>query len=153
MPPHHVRGESLLKARAWIDGGARGNPGPAGWGARIVREDGQELRLCGFLGSATNNVAEYAALIEALEAAVEDGVRELTIYSDSQLLVRQMNGQYKVKHPNLIPLFLRARKVGSRLASLRIDHVRREQNREADALANQAMDSRVAREVERISSD
>lgn len=139
--------------RGWIDGGARGNPGPAGWGVRLVREDGEEILLRGFLGWTTNNVAEYTALIEALEAAVAEGASDLTLFSDSQLLVRQMGGQYRVKHPNLIPLFRKARRIGSRISKLQIEHVRREQNLDADRLANEAMDRRIEREVERISRD
>lgn len=143
-------GSDVLKLRGWIDGGARGNPGPAGWGVRLVREDGEEIHLRGFLGSATNNVAEYSALIEVLEAAVDEGATELTVFSDSQLLVRQMSGEYRVKHPNLIPLFLKARKIAAGIPKLRIEHVRREQNKEADRLANEAMDRRISREVERV---
>lgn len=141
---------SILKLQGWIDGGARGNPGPAGWGVRLVRDDGEELHLRGFLGSATNNVAEYSALVEALGAAVDEGATELTVFSDSQLLVRQMSGEYRVKHPNLIPLFRKARSIAAKIPKVRIEHVRREQNKEADRLANEAMDRRVAREIERI---
>lgn len=113
--------------------------------------DGEdEIHARGFLGSTTNNVAEYTALVEALRIAVEEGATELTIYSDSQLLVRQMSGEYKVKHPNLIPLYREARRIGASIPKLRIEHVRREQNKEADRLANDAMDSGIEREIERI---
>jgi ribonuclease HI len=119
---------------------------------RLVRDDGEEIHLRGYLGSATNNVAEYSALVEALEAAVGEGATELTVFSDSQLLVRQMSGQYRVKHPNLIPLFMKARRIAAGIPKLRIEHVRREQNKDADRLANEAMDRRITREVERVSS-
>lgn len=150
---HLSDGSLALKLRGWIDGGARGNPGPAGWGVRLVREDGEEIHIRGFLGSTTNNVAEYSALVEVLEAAVGEGATDLTVFSDSQLLVRQMSGEYKVKHPNLIPLFNKARKIAAGIPKVRIEHVRREQNKEADRLANEAMDSRIPREIERISRD
>ncbi len=150
QPDHLSRRSGVLKLQGWIDGGARGNPGPAGWGVRLVRDDGEEIHLRGFLGSATNNVAEYSALVEVLGAALDEGATDLTVFSDSQLLVRQMSGEYRVKHPNLIPLFKEAKRIAARIPKVRIEHVRREQNKEADRLANEAMDSRVAREVERI---
>lgn len=151
MQPDHLPYRSIvLKLQGWIDGGARGNPGPAGWGVRLVRDDGEEIHLRGFLGSATNNVAEYSALLEVLEAAVDEGATELTVFSDSQLLVRQMSGEYRVKHPNLIPLFKKARMIAAKIPKVRIEHVRREQNKDADRLANEAMDRRMVREVERI---
>lgn len=95
-------------------------------------------------------MAEYTALVEALAAAVDEGATEMLICSDSQLLVKQMNGEYRVKHPNLIPLFLKARGLAAKIPRLRIEHVRREMNKEADRLANRAMDNRVEREVERV---
>lgn len=153
QPDHLSERSDVLKLRAWIDGGARGNPGPAGWGVRLVRDDGEEIHLRGFLGSATNNVAEYSALVEVLQAAVEEGATELTVFSDSQLLVRQMSGEYRVKHPNLIPLFMKARTIAARIPKLRIEHVRREQNKDADRLANEAMDTRKPREVSRINGE
>ena len=118
-----------------------------------MREDGEEIHLRGFLGSTTNNVAEYTALVEALGAAIEEGATELLVFSDSLLLVKQMNGEFRVKHPNLIPLFRKARGLGAMIPRLEIEHVRREKNKDADRLANEAMDSRVEREVERITSD
>lgn len=98
---------------------------------------------------ATNNVAEYTALIEALTIALEEGASEIAIASDSLLLVQQMLGKYRVKHPNLVPLYGKARILASRFARFSIRHVYREENRVADALANDAMDSREARTVER----
>ncbi len=127
--------------RAWVDGGARGNPGPAGFGAHIEDTDGNLVReLSGFLGHTTNNVAEYGGLVAALGAARELGARSLEVFADSELMVRQMNGQYKVKNEKLKPLFAKAQALASGLATFRIRHVPREKNRDADRLANEAMD-------------
>ena len=127
--------------RANIDGGSRGNPGPAAYGV-VVRNPSGEIvaRLRKHIGRATNNVAEYYGLIAALDYAQSNHVRALHIESDSELLVKQMRGQYKVKSADLQPLFERAKKMSQSFASFRINHVYREQNREADALANEAMD-------------
>jgi ribonuclease HI len=132
-----------LKAVAEVDGGSRGNPGEAGCG--IV------LELCGereghtlYLGTATNNVAEYAALLAALERAQALGVDNLEVKSDSQLLVEQMNGGYKVKAAHLKPLWLRARMLAAGFRQFEILHVTREANRAADELANRAMDERIS---------
>ena len=124
-----------------VDGGSRGNPGPAAYGV-VVRDTRGEVvaRLKKYIGQNTNNVAEYYGLIAALDYAQAHGLRALRIESDSELLVKQMRGHYKVKSADLRPLFERARKMAQGLESFRIDHVYREQNREADALANQALD-------------
>lgn len=130
--------------RAWVDGGSRGNPGPAGYGAHIEDDDGNLVRdLNGFLGVTTNNVAEYRGLLAALQAARDLGARSLLVHADSELVVKQMNGQYKVKHEKLKPLFLEARSLAAQLPRFAIRHVRREQNRDADRLANEAMDRGV----------
>jgi ribonuclease HI len=127
--------------RAYIDGGARGNPGPAGYGVRIEDADGELVEeLHGALGVATNNVAEYNGLLAALRWAVDHGHRDVHIRSDSELLVKQMRGEYKVKHPGLQPLFVRARLLVMELGKVTFEHVRREQNKEADRLSNVAMD-------------
>ena len=129
---------------AWrvnIDGGSRGNPGPAAYGVVIRNPRGEVVaRLKKYIGRTTNNVAEYYGLIAALDYAQSNNVRALHIESDSELLVKQMRGQYKVKSADLQPLFERAKKMSHSFASFRINHVYREQNREADALANEAMD-------------
>ena len=133
-------------ARAWIDGGARGNPGPAGFGVFAELDTGasvEETEIYGFLGTTTNNVAEYAGLLAALEWAVAERVERLDLASDSLLLVKQLAGQYKVKAPHLVPLFARASTLRRRIPQLSIRHVRREENRRADALANRAMDERT----------
>ncbi|MGC1483587.1 MAG: reverse transcriptase-like protein [Candidatus Acidiferrum sp.] len=127
--------------QANIDGAARGNPGPASYG--VVIRDGQgELvaKLKKYIGRMTNNVAEYYGLIAALDYAESHGIRALRVESDSELMVKQMQGQYKVKSEDLRPLFERAKKMSLGFESFRIDHVYREQNREADALANEALD-------------
>ena len=126
---------------AYTDGGARGNPGPAGYGVRVETDTGdliEELR--GFLGSATNNIAEYHGLLAALRYANERGHRIVHIKSDSELLVKQMRGQYRVKNPGLQMLYQQAQALARTLERVAYEHVRREQNKEADRLANQAMD-------------
>src|SRR5579859_2206273 len=127
--------------RANIDGGSRGNPGPAAYGV-VIRDarDAVVAKLKKYIGRSTNNVAEYYGLIAALDYAQSHGVRALRVESDSELLVKQMQGQYKVKSEDLRPLFERAKKMSQGFESFRIDHVYREQNREADALANEALD-------------
>jgi probable phosphoglycerate mutase len=126
---------------AYIDGGARGNPGPAGFGVRIEREDGTLLdEVCESIGTATNNVAEYRALIAALEWARAHGERAVHVRSDSLLLVQQMLGRYRVKHPGLQPLHERARMLAKDIGHVTFEHVRRESNADADRLANAAMD-------------
>jgi probable phosphoglycerate mutase len=124
-----------------IDGGSRGNPGPASYGV-VVRDAGGTIvaRLKKYIGRATNNVAEYYGLIAALDYAQARSLRAVRMESDSELLVKQMRGQYKVKSPDLRPLFEQARKMAQSFASFSITHVYREQNSEADALANQALD-------------
>jgi ribonuclease HI len=127
--------------QANIDGGSRGNPGPASYGVVVRNERGEIVaKLKKYIGRMTNNVAEYYGLIAALDYAHSNGVRALRIESDSELLVRQMRGHYKVKSPDLRPLFERAKKMAQTFESFRIDHVYREQNTEADALANEALD-------------
>jgi ribonuclease HI len=128
--------------RANIDGGSRGNPGPAAYGV-VIRDGSGELvaKLKKYIGRMSNNVAEYYGLIAALDYAQSRKMRALRIESDSELLVKQMRGQYKVKSADLQPLFERAKKMTQGFESFRIDHVYREQNREADALANEALDA------------
>ncbi len=150
-PPQSSRGGGLFgepepqtkpsSYRANIDGGSRGNPGPASYGVVIRDPKGEVIaRLKKYIGRMTNNVAEYYGLIAALDYAQSNHIRALRIESDSELLVKQMRGQYKVKSADLKPLFERAKKMSQSFASFRIEHVYREQNAEADALANEAMD-------------
>ena len=125
-----------------IDGAARGNPGPAAYGVVVRRPDGTTHESLGkYIGRMTNNVAEYYALIAALDYAAASGIKRLRVYSDSQLIVNQIKGLYKVKHPDLRPLHERAKKQAAALESFTIQYVPREQNRDADDLANAALDS------------
>jgi ribonuclease HI len=129
---------------AHIDGGARGNPGPAGYGVHLTDAAGASVAdLYGYLGIATNNIAEYAALLALLEHVLTLRPARLAIRSDSELLIRQMKGEYRVKDPKLRILHLEARRLLGSLPSTSFEHVRREYNREADALANRAMDERA----------
>ena len=129
---------------AYIDGGARGNPGPAGYGVRIVVDDGTVVDLKETLGIATNNIAEYNGLLAALRWAVANGVGHLHVRADSELLVKQMKGVYRVKNPGLQPLFQEAQSLVGRLPRVTFEHVRRELNKDADRLANEAMDAHQA---------
>lgn len=129
-----------MKLTINIDGGSRGNPGPAGAGVVVAAEDGQVLARLGiFIGHATNNVAEYRGLLAALQKARQLGAKQVEIVSDSELLVRQMNGVYRVKNANLIRLFQEAMELRRQFEKCTFRHVRREFNKEADKLANQAM--------------
>jgi ribonuclease HI len=127
-------------AHAHIDGGSRGNPGPAGYGVRIERDNGVIEELKDAVGIATNNVAEYRGLLAALEWAAMASVAELHVRSDSLLLVKQMQGAYKVKNPGLKPLHTRAQELVRVIGRVTFEHVRRELNKDADRLANEAID-------------
>lgn len=144
VPPQEKPRPAAYQAN--IDGGSRGNPGPAAYGVVIRNERGEIIaNLKKYIGRTTNNVAEYYSLIAALDYAQSSGARALRIASDSQLLVMQMRGQYKVKSADLRPLFERAKKMSQTFESFQIDHVYREQNAEADALANEALDETEGR--------
>jgi ribonuclease HI len=130
---------------AWIDGGARGNPGPAGYGAHIENGDGEVIaELHGGLGIATNNVAEYNGLLAALQWAIDHGHRDVHVRADSELLVKQMLGEYKIKNEGLKPLAARARLLCMQLDRVTFEHVRREKNKDADRLSNVGMDEAEA---------
>lgn len=129
-----------------IDGASRGNPGEAGFGIHVAPRDGSSpVGLYGYLGRATNNVAEYQALIHALRYALSRGARRVRIFSDSQLVVRQVDGSYRVKHPDMLPLHAEAKALLARFEDARVSHVPREQNREADRLANTALDEKASK--------
>jgi ribonuclease HI len=131
---------------AHSDGGARGNPGPAGYGVVIQDQSGHKVaHLSEYLGNQTNNFAEYQGLIAALEYAIQHGLKALKLISDSELLVRQIKGIYKVKNPTLKDLHARAKELIAQLDWFSIGHALREHNREADRLANQAMDRGTGR--------
>ena len=145
MPPTR-RGPEPTTSRcleAWVDGGARGNPGPAGFGVRLeVAGGGLHDEIWGWLGETTNNVAEYRGLLEAVRRAVADGFDELVVHTDSELVARQVNGEYRVKQAHLKELYRQVLAAARGLRRFAVVHVRREKNREADALANLAMDRR-----------
>ena len=129
----------------YIDGGSRGNPGPAGYGVRVEDGSGAVMdRFCESVGVATNNVAEYMGLLAGLEWAASRGHADVVVRSDSELLVRQMKGEYRVKNPGLQPLYAQAQALVHRFGHVLFQHVRRELNRDADALANEAMDAAAA---------
>jgi ribonuclease HI len=134
-----------------IDGGSRGNPGPAGYGVRFTDGDGAVVaEFSEAIGVATNNVAEYRGLLAALRYAKAHGYTNLTVRSDSLLLVCQMRGEYKVKHPGLQVLHGEARRLVWELGRVRFEHVRREANTHADRLANEAMDGQERSEDKRV---
>ena len=131
-----------MKARLWTDGGARGNPGPAAFAYVLETDDGTVLVARGeAIGVATNNVAEYSALVAGLERAVEAGISELEVRSDSELMVKQMRGEYRVKTRDLQSLFLDASRAARESGRVTYTHVRREHNELADRLVNEALDS------------
>jgi ribonuclease HI len=127
---------------AYIDGGARGNPGPAGYGVYIQAADGSMIEeLYGALGTATNNVAEYNGLLAALRWAIDHGERDVLIRADSELVVKQMRGEYRVKNEALRSLSLEAARLARQIGNVRFTHVRRAHNELADRLVNEALDA------------
>jgi len=131
----------------YCDGASRGNPGPAGAGAMLVDPSGEIRAQAGeYLGQTTNNVAEYRALLLGLKMAQNLGVKKLQVFADSELLVRQLNGSYRVKAPHLLPLWQEAKKELQKFKAHAITHVPREENAPADGLANQAIDRKAAKE-------
>ncbi len=133
---------SINKVTIFTDGAARGNPGPAAIGAVIKDEKGNTITtISRCLGTTTNNQAEYRAIIAALEKAINLGVRQVTLYSDSELVVKQINGRYKVKNATLRPLYQEVVKLAGKLESLKISNIPRTRNAEADKLANKALDN------------
>ena len=132
---------------AFCDGGSRGNPGPAGYGVFIQDENGQKVaELSDFLGKKTNNFAEYSGLLAALDFALAHGHTRLKVVADSELMVKQMKGQYRVNSPELRPLYDEAKRRASRLEAFQIQHVLRGKNQNADRLANQAMDKGMGKQ-------
>ena len=136
-PPRAGETEAVL----WTDGAARGNPGPAGIGAILKTPTGEVLYSASeFLGHTTNNVAEYRAVLLGLAGALARGIERIEVRADSELLIKQLKGEYRVKSPGLRPLFDEARRLISRFESVKLTHIRRELNGEADRLANQGID-------------
>jgi ribonuclease HI len=158
FPPRSSRSGELFPERkltppdsyfvAYIDGGSRGNPGPAGYGVWITDREGHKAAaLSEYLGHQTNNYAEYQGLLGALEYAATHTPRALKVVADSELLVKQIRGEYKVKNPTLQELHRRAKEMIAGLDWFSIQHVLRESNREADRLANEAMDKGMGRKT------
>ncbi|MGA8534529.1 MAG: ribonuclease HI family protein [Candidatus Tumulicola sp.] len=136
--------EAPAEATLFADGGSRGNPGPAASGAVLLDGSGELLEeACAYLGVATNNVAEWTALLLGLEAAVNRGIRRLAVRLDSELVVKQLLGEYRVKHPDLQPLHRRARTLLRRFEHVDVRHVPRKQNVLADSLVNRVLDQAV----------
>jgi ribonuclease HI len=141
-PPPTAKAEEAV---LWTDGAARGNPGPAGIGAILKSPTGEVLfKGSEFLGHTTNNVAEYKAVLLGLAGALAQGIDRIEVRADSELLIKQLKGEYRVKSPGLRPLFEEARRLISRFTSVKLTHIRRELNGEADRLANEGID-RVGR--------
>lgn len=135
---------TISRVRLYSDGAARGNPGPAGAGAVLVEPSGQVVdRLGKFLGTRTNNFAEYSGLLLGLRRARELGVREVEVFADSELMIRQLGGRYQVKSASLRPLYEEALKLLNDFERVKLVHVPREMNRAADAMSNQAIDLRM----------
>ncbi|HEY8313793.1 MAG TPA: ribonuclease HI family protein [Candidatus Baltobacteraceae bacterium] len=138
-------GSSPAQMTLFADGGSRGNPGPAASGAVLLAEDGTIVREVGrFLGIATNNVAEWNAVLFGLEAALELGVTSIAIRLDSELVVKQLTGEYRVKHPDLQPLHRKATTLLRRFSHVDLKHVRRNQNKLADAVVNRVLDQEAS---------
>jgi ribonuclease HI len=131
-----------------IDGAARGNPGPAAYAVVLMRPEQPVIEEAQPIGRATNNFAEYTALVEGLGLATELGVKKLVVHSDSELLVKQMNGEYRVKNPDLLDLYHEAKRLIGRFERVTLSHIRREQNKRADELGNEALDGRPRRRGE-----
>ena len=149
--PEKHSSEDLITA--WCDGGSRGNPGPSGYG--VVVQDAQKQiigELSDFLGRKTNNFAEYSGLLAALDFALAHRHPRLRVISDSELMVKQIKGQYKVNSPELRPLYDEAKRRIAQLEAFQIQHVLREKNRRADELANQAMDRGMGRAADRTTA-
>jgi len=139
---------------AHCDGGSRGNPGPAGYGAVIEDPQGRTVaRLSEYLGKQTNNYAEYAALLAVLDWALKSGAKHLKVVSDSELMVKQMKGLYKVKNPGLVPLWEEAKRRAAKLDRFQMSHTLRGGNKEADRLANDAMDKGMGKKQGTVNRD
>ncbi|HEY4009739.1 MAG TPA: ribonuclease HI family protein [Acidobacteriaceae bacterium] len=152
--PSQQAPSSRTSSQAWLvaycDGGARGNPGPAGYGAVLQTEAGEKLaELSEFLGFRTNNYAEYSGLLGVLAWALEHGYRRLRVVSDSELMVKQIQGKYKVNSPDLKPLWTEAHARIAQLEEFQITHALRHKNKDADRLANEAMDRGMGRQPAR----
>jgi len=131
--------------KIYTDGACRGNPGPSGIGAVILKDDKVVHEIAKYIGEVTNNVAEYEALLAALDYCVKKKISPVEILADSQLMIRQLSGQYKVKHPNIVPLYQKAKEYLAHLKVTGFTHVMREFNKRADELANEGIDNHFSK--------
>ena len=129
-----------MSIKIYTDGAARGNPGPAGIGIVMIKDEEVLQEISDYIGEATNNVAEYMALIRGLEEAIDMDIKRIDVFADSELMVKQMKGEYRVKNQGLIPLAIQAQSLIKQLTHFSITHIRREQNKLADQLANLGID-------------
>jgi ribonuclease HI len=134
-----------MKVQIFTDGAARGNPGPAGIGVVIRNEKEVLLEVADYIGKTTNNVAEYMALIRGLEEAIDMGQRSVEVFADSELIVRQVNGEYKVKNEGLAPLFYNVKSLIRKFSHFSITHIPREANEHADELSNKGIDDHATK--------
>ncbi len=132
-----------MELTIYTDGASRNNPGESGAGVYILRDGEPVGRIARYLGTTTNNIAEYTAAIIGLEHAVKAGAKSVRMFADSELMVKQVNGQYKVKNEGLKPLHGRVRELIARIGSVEVQYIPRERNKEADALANKAIDEKI----------
>ena len=132
-----------MELTIYSDGASRNNPGEAGAGIYILRDNEPVKQISHYLGKTTNNIAEYSAAILGLEYAVQQGATKVNLFADSELLVKQLNGDYKVKNEGLKPLYGKAKELIAKIKSVRVQYIPREQNKEADALANKAIDEKL----------
>jgi ribonuclease HI len=132
-----------MELTIYTDGASRNNPGEAGAGVYILRRGAAFVKIARYLGRTTNNIAEYTAAIIGLEHALSVGASKVRLCADSELLVKQLNGQYKVKNEGLKPLHAKAKELIARIGSVEVQYIPREQNKEADALANKAIDEKI----------
>jgi len=132
-----------MELTIYTDGASRNNPGEAGAGVYILQDGEPFEQIARYLGQTTNNIAEYTAAIIGLEHAVKTGARSVRLFADSELLVKQVNGQYKVKNEGLKPLHGRVKELIARIGTVEVQYIPRERNKEADALANKAIDEKL----------
>ncbi len=135
-----------MKATLHTDGGARGNPGPAGIGFVLQIDTDNVFAVGEYIGKTTNNQAEYTALIKGLEKAKKEGVKDIRCYLDSELVVKQLNGQYKVRHVDMIPLYEQVQKLRSAFDHITFSHILRSKNAKADKLVNEAIDKHTGKQ-------
>ena len=132
-----------MELTIFTDGASRNNPGESGVGIYILRDGEPYAQIARYLGTTTNNIAEYTAAIIGLERAVQAGAKRVNLFADSELMVKQLNGQYKVKNEGLKPLHAKVKELIARIGSVAVQYIPREKNKEADALANRAIDEKI----------